>query len=171
MMNLRFVFYPAASTRLRAGWRIAGTLIILMVLAMFFQFAAKPVMSTSWTKSDRMDVLLIFLAIATTMVLWFSSKRIDRRPFSDYGIDWNRRALLDIFLGILISATSVGLIVGIEVAGGWLIFESNPVAPTTVLGAIRLLVVSGFCVAWWENLFFVSFLFLNLREGLGNKWA
>ncbi|MCI0618850.1 CPBP family intramembrane metalloprotease, partial [bacterium] len=116
----------------------------------------------------KIDILFIFFGLIATIVIWITRTRIDKRSFVSLGLTTQKSALRDIVAGYFISAVLVGTILAIEIGFGWVSFEVVPLEwPALLSRILYLFFVTGLVVAWWENLFFVSYLFINVRDGCG----
>lgn len=171
MKMLTTVFWNRAEGRLRAGWRIALTFAVIVIVMLPVQLALKPLLPDSWGKDQKIDVLIAFVAIVATIVIPIARRRIDRRSLASLGLR-RSRVIRDAAAGFFISAVLVLIVVGIEYAFGWIRFEVVPLDTQARLASgLHLLVFSGLVVAWWENLFNVAYMFENLRDGCGFWWA
>jgi membrane protease YdiL (CAAX protease family) len=167
-MMIKKLFWNDSEERLRAGWRILLTWATMLLIFQLLRLAVKPLLPVDWSKSQKLDFYLACLAVIATLVIWKSRIWIDKRTFVSLGLDIKKWAIKDIAAGFIISAILVGIIIAIEVAGGWVTFEFVQQDKTDiVLRLLNLFLLTGFIVAWWENLFFVSYLFLNLKDGCG----
>lgn len=167
-MNIKNIFWNESEGRLRSGWRIVITWLITLLIFQLLRLAVKPILPVVWTKSQRLDFYLACLAVIATLVIWKSRIWIDKRTFISLGLDTKKWVIRDIAAGFIISAILVMLIIAIEVAAGWLTFEFVQLDKTDIVfRLLNLFLLTGFVVAWWENLFFVSYLFLNLKDGCG----
>ena len=153
---------------MRSGWRILLTWLTMLLIFQLMRMAIHPTLPDYWSKSQKIDFYLICFAIIASLVLWKSRIHIDKRPFHSLGLNANRGAVRDVAAGFIISAILVLTVILIEVANGWLSFEVLRLQKTEIAtGLFHLVFVGGFVVAWWENLFFVSYLFLNFKDGCG----
>jgi membrane protease YdiL (CAAX protease family) len=167
-MKFKRLFWNDSEERLRAGWRILLTWVVMLLIFQLLHQILKPLLPTGWTKSRRLDFYLACLAVIATLVIWKSRIWIDKRTFVSLGLNTQKWIIKDIGAGFLISTILVGVIIAIEVAGGWVTFELIQLDTTgIVFRLLNLFLLTGFVVAWWENLVFVSYLFLNLKDGCG----
>jgi membrane protease YdiL (CAAX protease family) len=163
-------FWNPAEGRLRAGWRIALTWALLVVCALPV-IGAQKLFFPTWGKHLRIDILLAFVAVIATVIVPFARRWIDRRSVASLGLV-RTRAVRDTAAGFVISALLVLIVLGVETAAGGVQFEwVRTDWPSRLGSSLYLLVFSGLVVAWWENLFNVSYVFENLRDGCGFWWA
>lgn len=167
-MILKTLFFNGSGRRLRSGWRIIVTLVAIMVTFLPMQWVLKSVMPDSWAKTQKVDFLLVVFSFVATLVIFNSRRLIDRRSIESLGFGDRKWVLLDVLAGYVISAILVAVIFIVELGFGWLsISVSESSWPELLPDIVVLFLVSGLSVAWWENLLFVSYLFLNLRDGCG----
>lgn len=170
--KLKQLFWSDTENRLRSGWRILLTWAGMVILFLPLQQLLKPIFPESWPKSQKIDILLLFFGIIATIVIWFSRTRLDKRSFVSLGLETRKGMFRDIIAGYAISAILVFIILAIETAFGWFSFEVIQLEWTALLSRFfYLFFFTGLVVSWWENLFFVGYLFLNLRDGCGFWWA
>lgn len=166
--QLKLLFWNDSENRLRSGWRIILTWIGILLVFLPVQELLKPVFPESWSRDQKIDILLVFFGIIATLVIWVSRIWIDKRSFVSLGLNTKKGMLRDIVVGYSISAILVLVILAIESGFGWVSFEVVQLEWTILLSKIfYLFFVTGLVVSWWENLFFVSYLFINLRDGCG----
>ena len=140
----------------------------MLLIFQLLRLAIKPILPVGWTKNQKLDFYIACLAVIATLVIWKTRTLIDKRTFISLGLDTKKWVFKDFAAGVLISAILVGVVIAIEVAGGWVTFEFVQLSKTDIIfRLLNLFLLTGFIVAWWENLFFVSYLFLNLKDGCG----
>ena len=167
-MQIKRLFWNDSEKRLRSGWRIFLTWVVMLLIFQLLHQIIKPLLPAGWTKSQRLDFYLACLAVIATLVIWKSRIWIDKRTFVSLGLNTKKWVIKDIAAGFIINAILVAVIIAIEVAGGWVTFEFVQLDKIDIIfRLLNLFFLTGFVVAWWENLFFVSYLFLNLKDGCG----
>jgi len=170
--SVKQVFWNGSESRLRSGWRLVLTWLVMTVLFLPVQALLKPHLPESWSRNQKIDLLLVFFAVIATLVIWLTRTRVDKRSFTSLGLSTRGHVVRDIVAGYAISALLVGLVLAVEVVAGWLTFEIGALDwQTAATKFLYLFVVTGLVVAWWENLYFVGYMFLNLRDGCGFWWA
>ena len=171
-MKVKTIFWNDLEGRIRSGWRVLATWLLMLLVFLPIQALVKPMLPGHWTRDQKIDLLLVCFAVVATVVMWVSRTWIDKRAFVSLGLDTKKWMLKDIAAGYLISAILVTTILVIEMGFGWLSFEIGRVKwLETIPKIMYLFLVTGLAVAWWENLFFVGYLFLNLRDGCGFWWS
>lgn len=165
--KLATAFWNPTEARLRAGWRILLTWALITLLFLPIMGGLKLVFPPAWDKHQKIDVMLAFVAVIATVVIPIVRRRIDKRSIASLGLV-RFRAARDTAAGFVISALLVTIVVAVESAFGGLRFELVEVdGSARIADSLYLLVFSGLVIAWWENLFNVSYLFENLRDGCG----
>lgn len=123
------------------------------------------------------DALLASQAImlaAVTVSVYLGRRWLDRRSFVSLGLSWNRRALQDLSVGILIAALMMALIFLIELGWGWLTVQSyawHSERPTQVAAGVFSMLVVFALGAWAEELLHRGYWLQNLEEGVNLVWA
>jgi membrane protease YdiL (CAAX protease family) len=99
---------------------------------------------------------------------------LDKRSFVNLGLQINKRAAVDIFIGIAITFVMMGSIYLAEVTAGWLTFESfawqNEPAVNVVTGVLTFLAVFIF-VGWNEELLSRGYHLQTLASGTNLFWG
>ena len=169
-MNFSRLFVNPADHRLRTVWRIALTILVTMGLFLPAQFLLKKIVPSDLPHERQIDILLACFSLFATITITLSRRWIDRRPVRSLGLATGRIVLRDTLAGFLISFTMVAVIVLVEVSFGWLEFRMpETTGPELWSGILYLLLVTGLAVGWWENLFFIGYLFQNMQES-GGLW-
>ena len=162
------IFWNKIENRIRAGWRILATLAGMFIIFLPVQALLKLITPDSLTKNQKIDLLLAVFAVIATLVIRISRTRIDKRSFTSLGMKIEKGVFRDIAAGLIISAILVLIILTIEMSFGWVKFEFTDSGIFTIIFRILyMFIATGLVVAWWENLFFVSYLFINLKDGCG----
>lgn len=162
------IFRNQSEGRLRAGWRIVLTWAAFLAVFLPIQAILKPLIPASWSRDQAIDLLLLIVAFIATIIILISRVWIDKRSVGSLGVKAQKGFLRDILAGFAISAILVLIVLSIEVGFGWVRFEIVQAEwPTQLTRILYLFILTGLVVSWWENLFFVSYLFLNFRDGCG----
>ena len=153
-MGIKPTFY-AKDGRLYLVWRVGAFGLTLLLLV-------SPLILIN-------NALIQFFGatLALMLTLYIHAKYFDRRPFSNYGIRFNRYSVAHGLTGLFIGAISVGMML---VVGDLLGFLS--LTPTLKQLELDLLLVFGlkmFFVAVLEEGLFRGYLFTNLNEYLQSK--
>lgn len=164
--NLRYVtsiFWNMEERRLRTLWRLLGTILFIVILTVivgiaFFILGASPTSYTGQLQSN----------IATVVAIWLATRILDKRRFSDTGIQLNRNWWIDLGFGLVLGALLITAIFLVELAAGWItISETFRTANSgqSFIIAIFLPVLFYLSVGIAEELAFRGYLLLNLAEG------
>jgi len=154
---VKILFFSSYENRLRSFWRILiVTAILLASIAIIGLWGLRGYGFT------------IVLAIVMIGILWLGSRKIDRRPISEYGIKFTSGWLKDFLVGNVLAALAMGGIVLIHIAMGWveISFEQfkNPSAGFYTGLTVTLIFMAA--VSFWEETYFRGYLIRNLQEGL-----
>ena len=151
------IFINPEENRLRAGWRILiTTLIIISFLIVFSLFV------------QSRTTLMAGLAVIVLFVLLFSSSVIDNRPFGEFGFRMTVGWLGNFIVGNFLAILSITLIVAVQAGAGWLTIN---IATTDILNRSLLFEITNmfilmFAISIWEEAYFRGYLITNLKEGL-----
>lgn len=168
MMKVKPLFWNDSESRLRSGWRILLTWMTMLLIFQLLKLAVDPILPAGWSRGQKLDFYLICFAVIASLVIWKSRILLDERAPVSLGLSTNKGFVQDIVAGFIISAILVLTVLLIEIGNGWLSLELLRLEGTEIAARLfHILFVGGFIAAWWENLFFVSYLFLNLKDGCG----
>jgi uncharacterized protein len=154
---LKRIFYNPIENRLRSGWRIIIITSILMAIILMIGNAGFGNYSFP-----------LALAVVMAGLLLFGSKKIDHRPFSDYGITMSKPWLRDFVAGNLIAALAISFIILIHLGMDWINLNSvnfHSLSATFYL-SLAFIFITMAAVSFWEEAYFRSYLITNLQEGL-----
>lgn len=166
--KIKTFFWNSPESRLRSGWRILFTTVGTLIVFFPIQAALKWIVPKDLPKDQSIDILISVFADVITFTLCFARKYIDKRSFSSMGVQFKKGIFHDIIAGYTISAILVATVIMVEISFGWLSFETTKLEWSVLLvQLLYLFIVTGLVVAWWENLFFVSYLFINFKDGCG----
>lgn len=148
------IFVNEDQGRLRAGWRIVIFLTLFIFVMASLQLFSGQIGVASWIGQ-------IFFATATLLSMWVMAIIVDRRSFTEYGFDMNKRWAIECLRG---SGWGIGLIVllaGISYALG--AFEIVETFGWNVSVATSFVTMIGVSVA--EESMFRGYFQKNLEEG------
>ncbi len=158
---MRKIFYNRYENRLRMFWRVLIVTTILMAAIIAFSGLT----STGYG-------FTIPLAITMMLILWFASKKVDKRPFSEYGFELKAIWFRDFAAGFLMAALAMASIVLISVGMDWMVidgFNATARSGSFLIGISYILLVM-IAVSIWEEAYFRSYLISNFTEGFHGKW-
>jgi membrane protease YdiL (CAAX protease family) len=182
---MKNLFYNPFAGRIRAGWRI------LIFLALFWVLAAtslviKPLFG-NLTKREYLSnyslIIVLILAVAATVAVWFSRRHLDKKSFRSLGLKISKRSWMDLIFGFFLSALMAGTFLLltlqfglVEITGfNWGTTTEGIATPigftgmmqSFTLATLLLLFLEHLMVGYWEELVFRGYLFQNITEGLG----
>lgn len=158
------IFVNPAEHRPRAGWRILLQFILMLLLtglgSLVFQFSG----------FEPGRVLRVGTAFAGIVLsIWIAARYIDRRPFREYGIQFNKNRGLEFTAGTCIGAIAIGAVFVVEWASGWIVitgFGWERASDTSFVWMLSGYGLAMLMVAFYEELLSRGYQILNLAEGL-----
>jgi membrane protease YdiL (CAAX protease family) len=176
-MNLKSIFISPDENRLRAGWRL---LIQSIIFGLFVFCGAVPISLILLIPgvSISFEYLLLFEQIielfAVGLSVFLARRFLDKRSFTGLGLNVNRQAVADVFVGIGITFIMMALIFWIEFSLGWLSFDGFAwrseslvqVIPKTLLPFIVFVFVG-----WNEELLSRGYHLQTLAGGFNTFWG
>lgn len=165
---MKNIFWNINENRLRAGWRIFLTTTAAIIIFLPVQWLLKYSVPATMSKTNKLDILLAVFSVVITIITIYSRKYIDKKTVESLGIRDKKSAVKNTLAGFTISFILVLIIILLEISFGWLTISFNTIDLAVMLPRLLfLLLVSGFAVAWWENLYLLSYVFMNLKDGCG----
>jgi uncharacterized protein len=158
---MKMIFYNRHENRLRMLWRVIIVTTILMAAIVLFSYIS----TTGYG-------FTIPLAVTMMLLLWFASKKVDKRPYSDYGFEFTGTWFRDFAAGNLMAALAMAAIVSISLGMDWMVIESfriSSISASFISGLSYILVVM-IAVSIWEEAYFRSYLISNFTEGFQGRW-
>ena len=155
------IFYNRYENRLRMIWRVLIVTTVLMAAIVLFSYVS----TTGYG-------FTIPLAVTMMLLLWFASKKVDKRPYSDYGFEFTGTWFRDFAAGNLMAALAMAAIVSISLGMDWMVIESfrtSSISASFISGLSYILVVM-IAVSIWEEAYFRSYLISNFTEGFQGRW-
>lgn len=159
--TLRNIF--VGTEGLRAGW----SLLIFIALMSAILFATRGIFprpyGTTFTLRSLVQDESIPL-VATFLVTWIMS-RIERRPYSVYGLSGQRRLALFV-TGLVLGVICVSLLVLLLSRSGLLIFDARLLHGTAAFRSGALWLAAFFLVGLFEEYLTRGYLLFTLARGL-----
>ncbi|HLE51193.1 MAG TPA: type II CAAX endopeptidase family protein [Anaerolineales bacterium] len=170
------LFLSREERRLRAGWRLAGQFLLMVVFFLILGIPLGLLMlvfpSLPGEAILLASTLISFLAITASVYL--ARRFLDRRSFGSLGLGWNRQAAADLLYGVMVAGLMMGLVFLVEWAAGWLSFEGFAwqfESWPRVLVECALIAFVFMLVGWHEELLSRGYWLQNLGEGLNLPWG
>lgn len=174
-------FWNRNERRLRAGWRILIHFAGWVFTYGLIQLATGgPLAALVYDRvPDLTDLADRMVAQAATLLLfifltWAVATFIDRRPYKELGLQFDRAWWHDLCFGLVLGAVVISLLFGVEYWLGWVEIEAVffvevatlPFA-IALLGPLMVFLVIGIT----EELLFRGHQLRNLAEGLHSRWV
>lgn len=170
------LFLSREERRLRAGWRLGGQFLLMVV---FFLILGIPLGLLMLVFPGLLgeaillaSTLISFLAI--TVSVYLARRYLDRRSFGSLGLGWNPQAAADLLYGVMVAGLMMGLIFLVEWAAGWLRVEGfawQSESWPRVLVECALIAFVFMLVGWHEELLSRGYWLQNLGVGLNLGWG
>jgi uncharacterized protein len=158
---MKALFYNKFENRLRAGWRILIISSFLLAAIVIFSFL-----------SGSGAAFAFPLSIAVLLLLWFASKKLDKRPFSEYGFAFSKTWFRDFAAGNIMAGAAMSVIVLIKLSMDWMVIDDVQFnfMNAGFIGGLLYILVLMLAVSIWEEAYFRSYLITNFKEGIHFKW-
>ena len=158
------IFWNINERRLRALWRLLGAVLFIVILTVVVGIVFAMLGATS--PAPYLGQLQS--NIATVVAIWLAVRFLDKRKFSETGIQLNREWWIDLGFGLLMGALLMTAVFLVELAAGWIRISetfrtANSGQPFIV--AILLPTLFYLSVGIAEELAFRGYLLLNVAEG------
>jgi hypothetical protein len=173
---LHRLFLTPGEPRLRAGWRLALHLALLVVCLVVFQYPALLILSRLRRIVSPVPLVAstVISGLAITASVFIARRAFDRRSFGSLGLGGRRRAFGDLGLGFALAGLMVGLIYLILWGAGWL--EVTGFAWVGQIGS-RVVLSTGIMfllflvIGWQEELLARGYWLQNLSDGINRWWG
>ena len=164
------VFWNGDERRPRALWRLLGLAVLVAVISAIIQVVLLPLLGPDYVPAPFTGQ--IQLNIVFVVAVWLAARFLDRRMFSETGIQSGKNWWLDFGFGLALGAVLMTSIFLIEMAAGWLtVNETFQIAESGPSFALAMLtpVVFFLSVGVAEELVFRGYFLLNIAEGFNLK--
>lgn len=178
------IFVNPVEHRLRGGWRLliqgliyfGGTFLaqfilgisLGMVLAASGEDLTNPDVILAATETPFFRLLTVLASLVFIMIsCTFAARRLDKRPFRDYGFHFGLRWWADLGFGLLLGAFLMLAIFLVERAAGWITVDSRPLDGASWTAILFYLIVY-LCVGITEELLSRGYQIRNLAEALNH---
>ena len=173
---LHRLFLTPGEPRLRAGWRLALHLALLVVCLVVFQYPALLILSRLRRIVSPVPLVAstVISGLAITASVFIARRAFDRRSFGSLGLGWNPQAAADLLYGVMVAGLMMGLIFLVEWAAGWLRvdgFAWQSESWPRVLVECALIAFVFILVGWHEELLSRGYWLQNLGVGLNLGWG
>lgn len=175
-MSPLFLFWNQAENRLRAGWRVLIHLVCYLYAPPLLNWLIGDAISLTLARhlpelapaSDRITHFALRL-IAVLISTWLVVRFIDRRAWSDMGLQLDRPWWNDLFFGLGLGALLMIFVFAVEYVAGWVkideLFSVDEKATPFIIALIGPIVVS-LVISIIEEILARGYQLRNLAEGL-----
>jgi uncharacterized protein len=167
------LFVDPHSRRLRAGWRIVVTLLLVALFVIALSVLASLVWSllaqgAPMGPSASLVATGVVTLLGVGLAIRLAGRWIDRRPFAGFGLHLGAAWWLDLAFGFAVGALAMTFVFLVGWAAGWTqvtgVFQGGGAT-----GPLLLALLPPFlffvCVGIYEELLVRGYLLLNLSEG------
>ncbi len=176
MHPLLWPFWNQVEGRLRAGWRVFIHLGCYLYAPPLFNWAIGLPISLVLARllpevapfSERLTLFALRL-VAVLLTTWLVVRFIDRRPWSEMGLQFDRFWWHDLFFGLLLGALLMSFVFAVERLAGWVRVRDTFVVDSQVTPFIVALIgplVVSLVISIIEELLARGYQLRNLAEGL-----
>ncbi len=106
---------------LSAWWALVRFGLCVFLLALIASLLVTPWLHLAWWTVFRRCV-----SIAAAISLWLWTRKIERRPWKAYGLAWDRAGKRQLFAGLLLGVTALGLMLGLHLLMGTCRIDVTP---------------------------------------------
>jgi membrane protease YdiL (CAAX protease family) len=179
MHPLLWLFWNQVEGRLRAGWRVLIHLIGYLYAPALLNWAIGRPISLVLARllpelaplSDRLTLFALRL-VAVLITTWLVVRFIDRRPWSEIGMQFDRRWWLDLLFGLFLGALLMSFVFAVEFIAGWVrvsdFFVVDVQSAPFIVAMVGPLVVS-LVISIIEEILARGYQLRNLAEGLNMR--
>ena len=164
------IFISQDEPRLRAGWRLLLQTLLMIIVSIPISLVATLI---KFNGNELLPGQIIELIIFASSI-YIARRLLDKRSFVSLGLQINKQAFADIFIGIAITFVMMGLIYVAEVAAGWLTFENfawqTESTTNVIFGVLTFFIVFIF-VGWNEELLSRGYHLQTLASGTNMFWG
>lgn len=158
------IFFNHDEDRIRAGWRIACQLFLLLLIVGGLTIFTRSFMAVN-------SFFATFLtAVGAVISIYLAALGLDKRPWSDYGLQFNNQWLLRCGLGFGLAGLAMAVIFIVEYSAGWVTITNygwqQQVPNTTYVYGFLSFLVSMIMVGFYEEFVFRGYQIVNASEGL-----
>jgi membrane protease YdiL (CAAX protease family) len=171
---LQRFFISTTENRLRAGWRLLGQGLLMLVSVAVFGGLGSYLLGSLENISFASFLLLtsLIISLAITLSIFIARRFLDRRTFTSLGLQGNKQALFDLLFGFALTGLMLGLIFLVEWAFGWLEVESFAWQVENfgnlIISVLTVLLIFALG-SWQEELLSRGYWLQNLSEGLNRS--
>lgn len=175
---MKHLFLNPNTGIIRAGWRIIIFIFIFMAIDLFLTFTVREILGS--LKGGGL-LWFILLGLSATLAAFISRKYVDKESLTSLGLHFNKLALLDVIIGVVIGALIMTGMYFTLLYAGLIKFESfswwmENVGPDLNFSTAGISIMLGMIlqftiVAWWEEITFRGIFLQNISKGLGLTWG
>jgi membrane protease YdiL (CAAX protease family) len=154
--------------RLRAGWRIVGQQLLLVLTLLLLEDYATAPLKANLSQNGLLILDAITGILAFGISVWLAGRWLDHRPFADFGFHISRGWWIQLGFGAALGALLMGLIFLAERSLGYIqiIQFRYTVEPDASLAwALLVMFIHYIGISFTEEVLARGYLLRNLMEG------
>ena len=171
---IRTIFLSPDEPRLRAGWRIAVQMALMLSLTLVFSCGLGVVMVLAPGTNWLVPAMILGTGLPVLISVPLARKLLDRRSVQSLGLQIDRRTWADLLIGIGIAALQIGLVFALERGFGWVKvagFAWDEQTGMGVAGSMSAWLLVFLAVGFYEEFMSRGYHLQNLEEGTNTFWA
>ena len=167
------IFVSRSGPRLRAGWRILAQTLLLGLI--FGCILAPFTLSLAWlTSGIGLLVAQIAEFFGVTISVFLARRILDKRSIRSLGLNLERRAIIDLMVGVAIAFIMIWVVYLIELSMGWVTFYGFAWkfdSPQKIISQTLITMLTFLLVGWNEELLSRGYQLQNIADGLNIVWG
>jgi uncharacterized protein len=163
-----FLLKNKTDNRFRAGWRILGDQLLLILFLMLFGDFATTLIKSSLTSNGMLIMDAITGILAFGLSVWQAGRWLDHRPFVDFGFHLSRNWWVQFGFGAALGALLMGIIFLVELILGYVqvVQVGYTVVPgASLIWALLVMFIHYIGVSFSEEIWARGYILRNLLEG------
>jgi membrane protease YdiL (CAAX protease family) len=168
---IQIIFISPDEPRLRAGWRLLGQFILLVISYFILGLLTRSLLNSQQdiTFAGFLLLNMLILSLAVTLSVFIARRYLDRRTFASLGLSVRSQSVYDFTFGVALAGLMIGLMYALEMAAGWVQIESlawQSESWGNIAASIGIMVILFGLVSWHEELTIRGYWLQNLSTGL-----
>lgn len=168
-MKFRSGFVTTAGA-LRAPWRLLLFMAAFVAATVVAQAIISPILLGLFRALGIPGTVDYYIqAIAALLATWFALRFVEKKPWSDVGLQRAALGAKRIGLSLVAGGGAIGLAILILIVPGWLARAGGTASTWT--GPLIRMTLLLLPAAFGEELIARGYAFTALKDGLGSRWA
>jgi membrane protease YdiL (CAAX protease family) len=167
MDRLFSIFRAKTENRPRAGWRILGHQLLLVLCLLLLEDYVTAPLKTSISQYGLWIVDTVTGILAFGMSVWLAGRWLDRRPFADFGFHISRAWLIQLGFGAALGAFLMAAVFLVEWALGYIQitqFGFTVEPGTSLIVGLLVMFMHYIGISFTEEILTRGYILRNLLE-------